>query len=278
MWKYSNMGEIAGIGKSYRLKLSRVLEKSPGVITTSVVSNILDVSNQESGRLLSRWCKSGWVLRIKHGAYIPVPLESTTNNVVSEEPFLIADILYGPGYIAGFSAIKHWDFSEQVIESVTYFTSKNVKSRNPTHGGINYILKTISSHKLFGLKTIWVGSKKIKISDPSKTIVDLFDNPKIVGGMSIVQDVLSEYIESEYCDLELIIEYAKEMKNKTILKRLGFLLELKFEVSEKIISLMLNNTSSGLSEFDPSIPSKHIISKWRLKTSESWKKEYDRKK
>ena len=45
----------------------------------------------------------------------------------NKEPYIIADGLYNPGYIAGFSAIKHWDFTEQIIESVTYFTSKNVK-------------------------------------------------------------------------------------------------------------------------------------------------------
>lgn len=170
--------------------MSKVLEMNRGVITASIVSNILTVSIQEAGRLLSRWCKSGWVMRIKHGAYIPVPLDSTIKNVTPEEPFVIVDELYGPGYIAGFSAIKHWDFSEQIIESITYFTSKNVKKRNPTHGGITYRLKTISKQKMFGLKNIWIGSKKIKISDPTKTIIDLFDDPKLVGGMSIVSDIL----------------------------------------------------------------------------------------
>ncbi|MHA2032437.1 MAG: type IV toxin-antitoxin system AbiEi family antitoxin domain-containing protein [Candidatus Kariarchaeaceae archaeon] len=272
------MSEIAGIGKSYRLKLSKVLEMNTGVITTNVVSNILSVSLQEAGRLLSRWCKSGWVMRIKQGAYIPVPLDSTVKKVIPEEPFLIVDELYGPGYIAGFSAIKHWDFTEQIIESVTYFTSRNVKKRNITLGGINYKLKTISKQKMFGLKTIWIGSKKIKVSDPTKTIIDLFDDPKLVGGMSIVSDIVTDYLDSEYYDINLLIEYAKEMKNKTIFKRLGFLLETRFDVHENNISLILNNTSSGLSDFDPTISSNHINSKWNLKVSASWKQEYDRKK
>ncbi len=98
------MNELTGIGKSYRKKLSRVLEKNYSVITAKLVSETLRVPIQESGRLLSRWNKSGWIKRIKRGSYIPVPLESTTSKVIVDEPFLVVDSLYAPGYLAGFSA------------------------------------------------------------------------------------------------------------------------------------------------------------------------------
>lgn len=272
------MNEIAGIGKSYRRKLSRVLERNSGFITARLVSGTLDISTQESGRLLSRWCKNGWLLRIKRGAYIPIPIDSTSNNIVLEEPFLIAEMAYGPGYVAGFSAVKHWDFSEQIIETITYFTCKKIKDRNPSHGGIKFKLKTINSRKIFGLKTVWIGNKKIKISDPSKTMVDLLDDPRLVGGMSVVEDFFSEYFDSEYYDIELLIKYVKGMNNKTIFKRLGLLLEIKFTVPDEILSNILSNISTGLSKFDPTTPSDCIITKWQLKTSKFWKKEYDRKK
>lgn len=271
------MGELSGIGKSYRNKLSRVLENNYSVITAKLVSETLNISGQESGRLLSRWNKSGWLKRIKRGAYIPIPLESTTSKIVVEEPFLIADSIYGPGYIAGLSAVKMWDLSEQIIESVTYFTLKQVKNRNPIHGGIKFKLKTISEYKLFGLKPLWIGSKKIRISDPSKTIIDLLDDPKIVGGITIITDFFSEYMDSEHYNLELLVQYAHQMKNKTIFKRLGLIYETMFNANEEVLSIFLKNISSGFSEFDPTVPSKFNIGKWNLKTSEFWKKKYDRK-
>ena len=272
------MSKLSGIGKSYRKKLSRVLENNYIVITAKLVSETLKVPIQESGRLLSRWNKSGWIKRIKRGSYIPVPLESTTSKVIVDEPFLVVDSLYGPGYIAGFSAIKHWDLSEQIIESVTYFTLKKIKDRNPVHGGIRYKLKTISERKLFGLKTLWIGSKKIRISDPSKTIIDLLDDPKLVGGITIITDFFSEFIDSEYYDFNLLVQYAHQMKNKTIFKRLGLIYETMFNANEEVLSIFLKNISSGFSEFDPTVPSRCNIAKWKLKTSEFWKREYDRKK
>jgi predicted transcriptional regulator of viral defense system len=272
------MSELSGIGKSYRNKLSRVLEKNYSVITAKLVSETLNISVQESGRLLSRWNKSGWIKRIKSGAYIPIPLDSTTSKVIVEEPFLIVDSLYGPGYIAGFSAVKQWDFSEQIIESVTYFTLKKIKNRNPVHGGIKFKLKTISEHKLFGLKSVWIGSKKIGISDPSKTMIDLLDDPKVVGGITIITDFFSEYMDSEHYNIELLIKYAHQMKNKTIFKRLGLIYETMFNAEEDVLSIFLKNISSGFSEFDPTVPSKYNVAKWKLKTSEFWKNKYDRKK
>ncbi len=272
------MSELSGIGKSYRNKLSRVLENNYSVITPKLVSETLGISVQESGRLLSRWHKNGWVRRIKRGTYIPIPLDSTTNIVIIDEPFLIADSIYGPGYIAGFSAIKHWDLSEQIIESITYFTLKKVKNRNPVHGGIKFKLKTISEHKLFGLKPIWLGSKKIRISDPSKTMIDLLDDPKVVGGMTIIIDFFSEYKESDYYNIELLLQYAHQMQNKTIFKRLGLIYEIIFDVDENILSKFSNNISKGFSDFDPTVKSIYSVSKWKLKTSEFWKQKYDRKK
>ncbi len=272
------MEEISGIGKTYRRKLTEVLKRHHPVITAKIVSEILKVSLQESGRLLSRWCKNGWIYRIKRGAYVPVPLESSSGDVVIEDPLLIADSLYGPGYIGGFSAVKHWDFSEQIFETVTYFSRKKIIDRTPIHGGISFKIKTISDYKIFGLKTLWLGSKKLMVSDPTKTIIDLFDDPKLVGGFSIVADIFSEYRDSESYDFNLMIEYALKMKNRTIFKRMGFLLEVRFDSSDYEINQMLDKISTGLSELDPITPSRNVIKRWQLKVPSSWKKEYDRKK
>jgi predicted transcriptional regulator of viral defense system len=271
------MSELAGIGKTYRTKLSRVLERHAGILTPKKVSEVLEVSTQESGRLLARWNRSGWVHRVKRGVYLPVSLSSTSTNPVVEEPFLIVESIYGPGYVGGFSAIKHWDFSEQIIETVTYFTRRKVKNRRPSHGSVKFRLKTVSEHKIFGLKTIWVGSKKIYVSDPTKTMVDLFDDPSLVGGMTIVKDVFSEYLESEYYDFDLLLSYIQRIGNKSIYKRLGFLLDTSFSVNEATVSILRANMSEGYSIFDSTTASPCTVSKWRLKMSQSWKTLYDRK-
>ena len=105
------MGDLAGIGKTGRTRLSKVLECNPRVITSATVSGILNLSLKEASRMLSRWCKNGWLYRVKRGVYISVPIDSTSSNIILEVPFVIAESIYQPGYIGGFSAIKLWDLS-----------------------------------------------------------------------------------------------------------------------------------------------------------------------
>jgi predicted transcriptional regulator of viral defense system len=272
------MSDLAGIGKIGRTRLSKVLERNPSTINATDVAKLLDLTTKEANRVLSRWCANGWLYRVKRGVYIPVPMDSTSSDILIDEPFVIADSLYRSGYVAGFSAIKHWDLSEQIIETIYYFSTKQVKERNPIYGSTRFQIKTIKENRLFGTKTIWYGSKKVKVSDPTKTIVDILDDPKLVGGMSVVYDIFKEYMETKYCDFTTLREYAERMNNKTIFKRLGFMIDTKLnKIPDELMDLN-NYISSGYSNFDPIVNSKFIVEKWKLKVPASWKKEYDRKK
>jgi len=178
-------------------------------------------------------------------------MDSTSGKIILEEPFIIAESIYHPGYIGGFSAIKYWDLSEQIIETIYYFSTKQLKDRNPIYGSIRFKIKTVKESRLFGTRTIWYGSKRVQVSDPTKTIIDILDDPKLVGGMSVVCDVFTEYVESKYCDYDTLINYAGRMNNKTIFKRLGFMVDVKFQKTPAGLIGITDNISSGYSNFDP---------------------------
>lgn len=261
-----------GIGTEYRQKLAKVLALAKGIATPTLVSKCLNVSTQEAGRILSRWNHQGWVKRIKRGVYIPIPIEDITGELSAEDAWVLADRLFAPGYIGGFSAVKYWDFSEQLFETTTFFTTKKVKDRYPVIGNTRFHLKTIVDYKLFGTKVVWKENTKILVSDPSKTIVDILDDPTLVGGMRVVEDIFLEYKESKFFDIETLIRYAEKMGNKTVLKRFGFLMEVmglydlvsQYDLPKKI--------SKGYSLFDPGVKNTSIIRKWNLKIPIIWKK------
>ncbi len=96
--------------------------------------------------------------------------------------------------------------------------------------------------------------------------------------MRVVMDFFMEYWNSEYKNIDLLIKYARRMHNKTIFKRLGFLLEIKEIADSKTIKQLKKSISSGYSKFDPSIEGVCVLRRWNLKISRSWKKEYDSKK
>lgn len=262
---------IKGIGGEYRRKLAEVINKAKGILTPDLVSDVLSVSSQEAGRLLSRWNKQGWVKRIKQGVYIPIPVDDLTGNATIEDPWVLADRLFSPGYIGGFSAIKYWDFSEQLFETTTFFTAKKIKEHNPTIGSSRLQLKNIVAYKIFGTQPIWRDSSRVMLSDPTKTIVDILDDPKIVGGMRVAEDIFLGYKKSEHYDPNKLIDYALKMNNKTIIKRFGFLME-SMGLSDSLHMLNLDkHISSGYSVFDPTIENTCISRKWNLKIPKAWK-------
>ena len=272
------MKKISGISSKSRKRLKMLISTSNSVLTAQLVSRVLVLPQLESARMLSRWYNAGWLKRVKRGVYWPVQLEEDPDEIAVEYPWLIANNLFAPGYIGGFSAVKHWDFSEQIFEPVVYLTVKPIAKREIILSNTKFKLKTIKPYKVFGTKTAWRKNVKIQVSDPSKTMVDFLDDPVFGGGMRTVMDFFMEYWSSEYKDIDLLIKYAGKMKNKTIFKRLGFLLEIKKISNSKTIELLRKNISSGYSKFDPLIDGACVLRKWNLKMSRSWKKEYDRKK
>ncbi len=254
------------------------LSSSNSVLTAQLVSRALALSRLESARLLSRWHQAGWLKRIKRGVYWPIQLNEYPDETAIEYPWLIAESLFAPGYIGGFSAVKHWDLSEQVFEPVVYVTTKPVIKRELVFSGVKFKLKTVKPYKIFGTKTVWRESAKIKVSSPSKTIIDFLDDPAFGGGMRVVTDFFMEYWNSEYKNMDLLLKYARQMNNKTIFKRLGFLLEIKGLADPKMIAFLKKNISSGYSEFNPSIKGVCALRRWNLKISPNWKNKYDRKK
>lgn len=259
-----------GIGTEYRRKLAMVITSENEIITPRLVCEILKVSRQEAARILSRWHRQCWVKRIKRGVYIPVAAADTNGRLSIEDPWILANNLFFPGYIAGFSAVKHWDFTDQIFEKTTFFTAKKIRNRHPVIGASHFYLKTISQHKIFGTKAAWRENVKVAVSDPTKTIVDLFDDPALVGGMRIVRDIFLAYKKSEFYDLDKLVLYAEKMKNKTIFKRFGFLIEtLGLEdIIEKYN--LIERISLGYPEFDPGFKNNILIHRWKLKAPKIW--------
>ncbi len=269
--------ELGGIGALSRKRMVQVLQNNPGVITSAAVVEALNVNTKEACRLLARWYENGWLQRIKRGVYIAIPMDVNDTNMNTVDPFLIISSLY-QGYIAGFSAIKHWDLSEQIIETTYFFSVDKVKEREQTYANFKFKIKNIKPEKVFGLKNIWYGSQKVQVSDPHKTMVDLLDDPKLVGGMTVVYDIYQAYVESEYVNFNILLEYINKMNNKTIFKRLGFMLMAKEGKLPKALEEISQNISSGYSIFDPLLECNFTNDVWKLKIPASWKQAYDRKK
>ena len=264
------MNKPSGLGQLSRERLSKILRISKGIINVDLASKALDLPSSKASQFLSYWAQQGWLYRVKRGTYVSVPLESSTGEPAIEDPWIIAHEIFSPCYIGGWSAAEYWDLTEQIFQSVCVVTVKAKRIKDVSFGNSRFSVKSISPELFFGYKTVWRGQMKVNVSDPGRTIIDMLNDTKLGGGIRPVSDVLNKYMQSPHKNLNALFEYALRIKNKTVFKRLGYLME-KFHAEEReIIQQCHARISSGYSKLDPDLDADKLITRWKLWIPESW--------
>ncbi|HVX00067.1 MAG TPA: type IV toxin-antitoxin system AbiEi family antitoxin domain-containing protein, partial [Candidatus Babeliaceae bacterium] len=195
---------IKGIGKRYREMLSEVLLKSRGYVDLDLVCNTLNIPRPLARTYLSRLAKNGWLKRIKRGIYVPVDLTLKDLSLPMEDPWIVAHALFSPCYIGGWTAAQHWDFTEQIFNDTYVFTSRKLSHAKQKIGLHTFIVKKVATKEMFGLQPIWKENRKILISDPHKTIIDILSHPSCAGGIRSALDFLESYLRSPHKNLDLL--------------------------------------------------------------------------
>ena len=263
---------LSGIGKLDRQRLGRVVRAAKGSISVSDAAQILKMSSTDAAKLLSRWAKKGWLSRVYRGLYIVIPLESRSADMPLENPWVIAEKLFSPCYIGGWSAAENWGLTEQIFRKLIVMTTQKPRRSMCAIKGTEFLLRRIPPKAMFGLKPLWQGQVKVLVSDPARTIVDMLGDPALGGGIRTVAEMFSNYLKFETKDIELILQYAKQLGNGAVFKRLGFMLE-RFAPQEKdAIARCLAALTKGNTKLDSKLPAEKLITRWRLWVPESWSK------
>jgi predicted transcriptional regulator of viral defense system len=268
------MKPLSGLGKADRRRLALLLRGTKGTVSVSDAAEILDFPRDTAAKLLARWAAKGWLSRVRRGLYVPVPLESRTADVPLEDAWPVAARLFAPCYIGGWSAAEFWDLTEQIYRTVVVLTTQRPRERRQRIKGTDYLLRTISEKAMFGLKSVWRGQVKVEVSDPSRTMLDFLDDPRLGGGIRSVRDMFGNYLGSDKKNLDLLPNYANRLKNGAVFKRLGFLLELLAPDEKTAIASCRENLTTGNVKLDPALPCPSLVTRWRLWVPEQWKKEF----
>jgi predicted transcriptional regulator of viral defense system len=261
-----------GIGPRYRGYLERLHRSAPPTFGPEDAARVLDMEQADAARLLGYLARRGWLSRVRRGLYVAVPLDAGRSGEWTEDPWVVADSIYRPCYIGGWSACEHWNLTEQLFRTVLIVTGREVRRSDVSYPGVQMHVTSRSPAMLFGTVGVWRNSTRVNVSDPSRTIVDVLDDPRIGGGLRHGADALHEYLLSEHRDDALLISYGDRIGNRTIFKRLGYLLENREAPAgvdaESLVSACLDRRSAGLTTLDPSSTSRgRIVRRWALRVN-----------
>jgi len=255
--------------QSWKSRLAAVINATGDVIHIEDVEETLKGSRTKAAKLLSRWAAQGLLRRVGSGAYISVQLALHDSQQVIEDPWILVPALFNPAYIGGRTAAEHWDLTEQIFRDILIYTARPVRQKTFDVQGIVFSLKHIKPRRIFGTKTIWRSQSRILISDLHRTIIDMFDDPADGGGIQHVADCFSRYLQLKDCNPQLLIDYAEQLGNGAVFKRLGFLAEREAGNDNWIAAAKLGLTK-GYAKLDPALDCPRLVTRWRLRVPEIW--------
>jgi predicted transcriptional regulator of viral defense system len=258
------MPEAAGINQASRVELARVV-RGRRFIRPSDAGVALGIDDRVAARKLAHWTDAGWMRRVRRGLYIPVPVDVEHPGTWVDDAMVVATTVWEPCYFTGWTAANHWGLTEQTFRTVVLKTTVRVRQSKVAILDRNYLLAHVLPEQMeWGLATHWQEDTRVQLADPARTVIDCLDAPRLGGGIRHSADILAAYLADN--DGSRLIEYTERLGNRTVFKRLGYLLEQLGQGDSPLVQESLDRLSSGVSALDPDGPEHGERSaRWRLR-------------
>lgn len=266
----------AGLTRSESLLLSSLSGKGTTIFGLKDIVRLLKCNYPYAKVVANNLAKKKWIVVLKRGTYLIVPLSAGTESHYTEHEFVIASHLAAPYYIGYWSTLNFYRYTEQTPFTVFVATTKRAANRKILD--IRYTFITLNRKKFFGFREAAVDAHHVNVSDPEKTLADALDHPEYCGGVGEVAKCL--WNAKDAVSFDRLVEYAVRMENAAIVKRLGYLVEtLRIDIESKFLSDWRKLISRGMSPLDPIMPRKGTYTtRWNLlvnvpkDTLEEWRR------
>ncbi len=257
----------SGISARGRDELAAVTARGRRFVSVDDVVGALGIDPRTAAKKLARWAAEGWLRRVRRGLYIPVPVDAQDPKTWSEDALVLASAVWAPCYFTGWTSANHWGLTEQVFRTTVLKTPGRVRARSVRLLDHEYLVSHAPNAVMeWGLDSVWVQERRLRLADPARTVVDILDLPRLGGGIRHGSEILAAYLDEH--DPGRLIEYGDRLGNRTVFKRLGYLLEATGRAEPDLTKECRKRVSAGLSLLDPGGPdSGPRVAAWGLRAN-----------
>lgn len=180
----------------------------------------------------------------------------------TEDLLALSCRLVWPSYVSLWSALNYYKLTEQAPKEIFLITTSRKQERKLGEVVVHFV--QVDQGRFFGYTRI----DNVCIAEREKAIVDSLLFPRYVslGEVCKALDAAREEIS-----FEKLIEYSTRMKNASLLKRLGFLMELlNIRLAPRLLKSLRELIGKGYSLLDPIRPkSGNYNKRWLLNVNVS---------
>jgi predicted transcriptional regulator of viral defense system len=233
--------------------------------TINEAYSLLKTSTKDAVKKLMRdMVTRGLLLRLKDGVYWIIPYEQDPNAYFPNW-HLVAKYLVGDAehYIGYYSAMEIHSLITQPSLVERIVVNQQVKPSLLEIQGVRFQFVYHNGNHFFGNTEIWIdGFNKVSCSNLEKTFVDCLYKPDYAGGIDQIAKAL--YKSRDQIDYQRLYQYCERFKAQSVIKRLGFLLDV-LEIKNPIFDDLQRIKSDSFILLEPSYEKKgKWIHKWNI--------------
>ena len=192
-----------------KINLIRELERYP-VFNLKTLREIIEKDSSYSKLVVYRLKKDKLIFEIEKNKY-----------TTKKDTLLISSNIIWPSYISGWSAIRHYNLTEQLPQTILVITTKKRKKKEINFNNTKIVFTKVRQKYFFGYRKERYGNFDIFIAEKEKALIDSALFKKI--SFSEIFDIMRNNIKD--INIDLLISYLIKIKNKALIKRFGFLLD-----------------------------------------------------
>lgn len=222
------------------------------------------MNSESASRRLGRLVRAGWVHRVSRGFYEVRPLDASAHERLAvEDPWILAQRLWHPCYIGGWTAAGHRGLTEQLFRSTFVVTSNKIRASNRSIGDSAFRLayRKWDGHR--GVERVWRANGPVSVATRERTIIDGCVHPAWLGGGRMLAAVVREAVQSDSFSSERLLGELSGGISGGGAGRLGVLLERMAPHAHGLLAALRARIKTGYVRFDPSIKRKgKLITRW----------------
>ncbi|MEW6294909.1 MAG: hypothetical protein AB1467_01270 [Candidatus Diapherotrites archaeon] len=236
--------------------LEKILNAGLPYFEVGNLQKLSGLSREECYKIIYSLHKKKIIKRIEGGKYSVEVFGSYAN------PLALASFSVWPSYISFWSALSVYKFTEQLPETIFIATTKRKQDIQRKELRVKYV--TLSKKRFFGYKFEGTKKERIIIAEKEKALIDSLFLPRHAGGLSETTKAL--FNAWSELNQKKLAGYCLRMNNKSLNKRLGYLIELlDLKTEPTILKKLQKRIGRGYSKLDSTLPkSNEYNKKWNL--------------